>query len=96
MINLNIIYKFILSNHHNRFLLNQFGFPWFESKLIRNFLDSYHINKNIENPSPGRPRIKKFKGLPPNTPLTPGTYKRKIKTIVSVNTPKNMCLLNPE
>jgi hypothetical protein len=64
--------------------------------FIRNFLLSYHINKSIENPSPGRPSMKKLKGLPPNTLFTPGTYSKKINRMVSVRTPKNICLLNPE
>jgi hypothetical protein len=50
----------------------------------------------MENPKPGTPSIKKFNGLPPKTALTPGQYNKKINSTVSVRTPKNICLLNPE
>lgn len=72
----NNIDRIILLNfydHHNKFLCHQFGLPLLESMLIRNFLVSSQHRSIIENPSPGIPKRKKFKGLPPNTPFTPGT-----------------------
>jgi hypothetical protein len=63
---------------------------------MRNFLVSSQQSRNIENPRPGIPKIKKFNGLPPNTLLTPGTYNKKMNRIVSTKIPPNICLLNPE
>lgn len=85
-----------MQNHQRRFLCHQFAFPLFVSIFIKNFLVSSQSNNNIENPSPGIPKMKKSSGLPPKTPFTPGTYNKKMNKIVSANTPKNMCLLKPE
>ena len=91
-----MIYFMDILNHQRRFLCHQFGFPLLESILIKNFLVSSQSNNSIENPNPGIPNKKKSKGLPPNTEFTPGTYSKKTNRIVSVNTPKNICLLKPE
>lgn len=85
-----------MGDHQSRFLWNQLGLPLLVSMLMRNFLVSSQHSSNIENPRPGIPSMKKLRGRPPNTLLTPGTYSRKMKTSVSDNTPPNMCLLNPE
>lgn len=85
-----------LINHQRRLRCHQFGFPLLLSLLIRNFLDSYQIKRSIENPNPGMPKTKKSNGLPPKTAFTPGTYNKNMKRIVSVKTPPNICLLNPE
>lgn len=79
-----------------RFLAHQFGSPLLVSRFISIFLVSSQMSRVIENAMPGIPNKKNSKGLPPKTLLTPGTYNKKMKTTVSVNTPKNMCLLNPE
>lgn len=60
-------------DHHNKFFCHQFGIPLFVSRFIRNFLVSSQQRRSIENPKPGIPKMKKSRGLPPNTPFTPGT-----------------------
>ena len=63
-------------DYQGKFPLHQFGMSNLESILIKDFLDSSQMSSNVENASPGNPRMKKLRSRPPNTLLTPGTYRR--------------------
>ena len=83
-------------NHQSKFLAHQLGLPSAVSLFMSIFLVSSQQSNNIDDKRPGIPNKKNSNGLPPKTPLTPGTYSKKMNKIVSQATPPNMCLLIPE